>query len=221
MEGLVLLDKVRELKLPAILANLSGKSLRFVIERPIGWEFYLFACVLADEMEKDQELKWDVKHGLKIGRINQLEDLLSMYNWIQQKAQTAQALGHSVEKLLTPIIKEAMGEQGVAGDPEKLVYVAQRIAKVRKAFLEWSLEFNLAEIQPECERLFSLLSASSNDVIEKLESLPEKVFLETDKAVEADKRGERYVANIALIFTMVNAAEVEAEFTRLRNLIGY
>jgi hypothetical protein len=53
-----------------------------------------------------------------------------------------------------------------------------------------------------------------------IENVPEKVFSETDKAVESKKRGEQYAINIQLVFTMPNAAEVEAEFKRLRNLIG-
>ena len=54
MEGLVLREKVKDLKLSAALTELSGKSLRLLIERPIGWEQLLFSSVLAYEIERDR-----------------------------------------------------------------------------------------------------------------------------------------------------------------------
>jgi hypothetical protein len=150
-----------------------------------------------------------------------LDELSSMYEWIQQKTKDARGLTHSAEKLLNSAIQEAMGEKDVAGNPEQLVYVARRIAKVRKAFLEWGIEFNLTEVKPECERLFVLMSDSAKDCIEKIEGFPSRVNSEIDKSVEAYKRGEQYVANLKLTFEMTNGPEIQAEFARLENLVGH
>jgi hypothetical protein len=63
MEGLALRERVRNLKLPSSLTDLSGKALKFLLERPLGWEFGLFSTVMAEDMGKDQELKWDLMYG--------------------------------------------------------------------------------------------------------------------------------------------------------------
>jgi hypothetical protein len=61
MDGLVLREKVKSLKLSPALTGLSGKSLKVLFERPLAWEYQLFGSVLTDEMNLDQEFKWDLQ----------------------------------------------------------------------------------------------------------------------------------------------------------------
>src|ERR1017187_859547 len=74
MDGLVLREKVKNLKLSPALTGLSGKSLKLLFERPLAWEYQLFGSVLTDEMNLDQELKWDLKYGLQINNVQKLDD---------------------------------------------------------------------------------------------------------------------------------------------------
>jgi hypothetical protein len=46
MEGLCLREQLKDLKLPPALKELTGKSLRILWEKPMGWEFRLFSSVL-------------------------------------------------------------------------------------------------------------------------------------------------------------------------------
>lgn len=75
MEGLVLREKVKDLRLSPALRELSGKCLKLMVERPVGWEDSFFSAVLADEMNSDQDLKWDLQYGLKISHVHRLDDL--------------------------------------------------------------------------------------------------------------------------------------------------
>ena len=45
MEGLILREKLKELKPSPVLAELTGKSLKVLWEKPIGWEFRLFTSL--------------------------------------------------------------------------------------------------------------------------------------------------------------------------------
>jgi Domain of unknown function (DUF4062) len=119
------------------------------------------------------------------------------------------------------IVGARYGSQNESGRSiTNLEYVARRLAEIRKALLEWSIEFNRTEVRPECERLFSLLSNSSQDFIKQLESLPTTLDSETAKAIEAHKRGEEYAARVMLKVSVSNEAELHAEFERLSNLVG-
>lgn len=219
MEGLVLREKVKSLKLPAVLSELSGKSLRFLMERPVAWEYSLLSSALADEMELDQELKWDVKYGLKIRATRSLDHAFSICQWLSQKFSEMRGLVESFTTLMNTAAQEALGPLGVPGDPEQIVYVARRLAKLRKALLEWKIEFNCTEVPPECERLLSLISAASNDSIEKIEGLPSQIDREIANALNALGRGEKYEANIMLtLSSMPHLEEIEAEFQRLSSL---
>jgi len=219
MEGLVLREKVKNLMLSPALRELSGKCLKLMLERPIGWEYSFFSAVLADEMNADQDLKWDLRYGLKIAHVHGLDDLLLMYNWIQQKLSDMEALVHSASQLMNQAIQEALGKPGEPGDPEHLVYVARRLSKVRKELVNWSIEFACTKAQPECGKLLTLLSLASRDTIEKIESIPSRLDDEIAKAIAANKRGEKYVAELMLKIEMSHSDEICAEFQKLSQLI--
>lgn len=219
MEGLILREKVKDLRLSPALTELSGRCLKLILERPPAWEYRLFSAVLADEMNADQDLKWDLQYGLKIAHIHPLGEVLQMLDWIQQKMNDVQALVHSVERLMNQAIQEALGKPGDPGDPEHLVYVAKRIAQVRKELVNWTIEFGCTDVQPECERLLSLNSQMSMDVIEQIESIPSKLDAEITKALEANKRGEKYTAELFFKLTIPNIEETTAEFEKLSRMI--
>jgi hypothetical protein len=219
MEGLAFREKVKGLKLPVALTDLSARSLQLVLERPVGWEFRLFTSVLAEEIEKDQEFSWDLKYGLKIGAVRPLDNVALMMQWVQQKLADIGGLVHSADRLMNQAIQEALGPPGVPGDAERIVYVSRRIARVRKELLAWSIEFNCADVQPECERLLSLISTSSKDVVDQLESIPGKFNAEISKALEARNRGEEYTAKLMLKFSMPNSEEIATEFEKLSQML--
>ncbi len=219
MEGLILREKVKDLRLSPALTELSGKCLKLMLERPTGWEYSFFSTVLADEMNADQELKWDLQYGLKITHIHGLDDLLTMYNWIQQKLSDMQALALSAGQLMNQAIQDALGKPGEPGDPEHLVYVARRLAKIRKELVNWSIEFGCTKARPECEKLLSLLSLASKDTIEKIESIPFGLDGEVAKALDANKRGEKYVGELMLKIEMSHSEEICAEFEKLSHLL--
>lgn len=219
MEGLILREKVKDLRLSPALRELSGRCLKLMLERPIAWEYGFFSAVLADEMNADQDLKWDLQYGLKIAHIHPLGELLQMINWIQQKMNDIQALVHSVDRLMNQAIQEALGKPGEPGDPEHLVYVARRIAWVRKELVKWTIEFGCTDVQPECERLLSLISQMSKNVIEQIESIPLKLDAEITKALEANSRGEKYTAELILKLTIPHIEETTAEFEKLSRMI--
>lgn len=219
MEGLVLRQQLKEFKLPPALTELNGKSLKILWEKPKGWEFRLFSSVLADEMEADQKLKWDLAYGLKFGRIHNLGELPQMLDWIQQKIKDILALVHSADRLLNKAIQEALKGPGVPGDPTHLVYVARRLAQVRRDLIIWTIDFHCAEVKPECEKLVSLIANFSKDVIEKLESIPRLLNAEIDKAEEAIERGENYQGSVFLTFSIPENEEIFAEFERVKQML--
>lgn len=219
MEGLVLREKLNSVKLPPALVELSGKSLKIIWDKPIGWEYRLFSSVLSDEMEMDQKLKWDLAYGLKLGRVHSLEELPHMMQWIQQKLIDIRGLFNSAGSLMNKAIQEALKAPGVPGDPEHIVYVAHRIAQVRKELLTWTIDFNCTEVKPECERLISLISTFSKDFLEQLESIPRLLDEEIDKSIEASKRGEKYAAKVFLTLSISNNDEIAAEFDRITKML--
>jgi hypothetical protein len=219
MEGLILRKTVNDLQLAPSLRDLSGPCLKLILERPMAWEFRFFSTALEEEMNADQSLKWDLQFGLKLTQVHELGELPQMFDWIRNKLSKIKALIHSVECLMNQAIQEALGPQGEPGNPELLLYVAKRVAHVRKELVHWALEFRCTDVQPECERLLSLTSDMSKDAIMQIETIPSRLNSEISKAVEAVGRGERYTAELIVKLTTPYSDELAAEFEKLNEVI--
>jgi len=222
MDSLLMRARLKDLHLPASLSELSGRSLRVLMEKPPAWEYFLFASVLEDELEKNARLKWDAKYSLKTGATRDFttcdleQDVLSTNNWISKKLADASSLVDSISRLMNVAIQEALGPVGVAGNSEHIAYVAHRLALNHRRLLEWTVDFNDVRARPQFSRLLSLIATFSNDAIAKLESLPERVRVEIGKALDRDRKGQKYEAEIMLTFEGPKAGdEIAKEYEKL------
>ncbi len=81
------------------------------MEKPPAWEYFLFASVLEDELEKNARLKWDAKYSLKTGATRDFttcdleQDVLSTNNWISKKLADASSLVDSISRLMNVAIQ--------------------------------------------------------------------------------------------------------------------
>jgi hypothetical protein len=222
MDSLLVRARVRALQLPVALGELSGRSLRLLMEKPPAWEHFFFASILEEELRKNADLKWDVKYALRTGATRNFStsdikhDALATNNWILAKISNARSLVESVSNLMNIAIQEAFGPPGVAGDPEHIAYVARKLGLNHRRLLEWSADFNDVEVLPQFSRLLSLVASFSTDAIAQLESLPERLRIELEKAINAKRRGETYIANVMLIFQGPKVGdEIAKEYERL------
>lgn len=226
MDALIVREKVRDLPLPHSLSELAGRSLRLVMEKPAGWEFFLFASVLDDGFCKSADLKWDLKYSLKTGGVRSFStsepgaDLLAMTDWIQGKFKSIRALVDTASTLMNTAIQEAMGPLEVAGDSQHIVYVARRLAQVHRSLLEWAIDCNDVEVRPQCERAIALIATFANDVLHKLESIPEKIQTEISKALEAKQKGETYKTEIMIVLDSPPTNEFAEELEKIQAWIA-
>lgn len=194
-EGLLVRERLKELNIPPALSELSGKPLRLLLERPTGWEFFLFTSVLRDGMNSFQDLKWDLKYGLKIQKVNEL-DIQSAMSWIGQKLGDLMRLTDIWRKIMNSILHDAFREPGIAGDPEQIVYAARRLSGVYKSLLEWTIEFNSAQAPEIYAAVLALLSQATEGVIEKIELTPSAIDAEITKAAEMVRNGGNYSGGV-------------------------
>jgi hypothetical protein len=214
MDSLLVRYRVRGLNLSPSLGNLSGRSLRLLMEKPTSWEHFFFASILQEEMDKNVPLKWDLQYSIKTGATRNFStddvkrDLLSTNEWLVQKLSNVGSLVDSADSLMNVAIQEALN----ATDPEHITYVAHRLALIYKRLLEWTADFNDVDTRPEFSKILSVISAFSSDAIAQLEGLPERVRTEITKAIKARERGEEYVANVMLVLQAPNTAALVKEY---------
>jgi hypothetical protein len=221
MDALLIRERVRDLNLPPSLSQLSGPSLRLLMERSTAWEHFFFASLLEDELAKNSELKWDLKYAIKTGSIRKFisgdlrNDALQFSEWIQQKIADIRALVDSVESLMNVAIQDALREPGTPGDPEHLAYVARRIASLHARLLTWAINFNETEVRPQFRRVLEIIANFADDSIHQLETIPDRLRSEISKAIAAMARGETYVADVMLVFSNPSDGKLPEEFEKL------
>jgi hypothetical protein len=215
-DSLLYREKFLQSHLPECLQSLSGACLKYVMEKPLGWEYYLFANVLSEEIAQLRHLKWDLSYSIAIGKTNQLGNAPEVMNWLAKKMHEMTLLGTSFEKLLNVAMQEALGPEGAPGNPEHIVYVARRVSGLYKAALQWAIEFNHVDVDPEFQRALHLASELTNSFILEIESMPQKFVAETDKGVTARQRGEAYTPNLRFTLNAPDNSALLQEIERLR-----
>src|SRR5207244_4339323 len=121
-EGLLLRKSIRAAGDQSWLAQIRGEALKIALERPVAWEFRLFAHALADALKRHHQLRRRYEAGIPIS-IG--EDVTSPSTWLAHRFADALRMIACLNTLLNVTTQEAFGPQGVSGDAEKLVFVAE------------------------------------------------------------------------------------------------
>jgi hypothetical protein len=216
MDALSIRLKFKESSFPSALESLSGKSLKFVVERPKAWEYKLFANVLAEAIEEAKPLKWDLSHGLQLGAIIQMENDFKTFGWMQTKIETLIRIAKTPEKLID-VLGFSKRQEGKSDNPEQIAYAARRLGCVYRSMLEWAIDCNLVKADSKFDKVMSLVSKFSDDTIKKLEEFPTQLNVEIERGIQANAEGKSYVGNLSIKFSLENPELIE-EIERLGRL---
>jgi hypothetical protein len=220
MNALNLRKRVKTLGLPESLAHLQGIPLKLVIERPVAWEVRLFNHVLAQEIARIKERRWDLDYGIAFGRGDRLTNRLDVLNWASKQFAEAQRLARITDQLINVAFQDAMAPPGIPADPQKLIYVARSLAETYRHAIEWAIESKRVVIDKKKFRnLVRSIGMMLNEMIRQIEEFSERTLRETEEAVLhlPDPREEKKVLHFTLEITVSNLEEVNEEMDKLRN----
>jgi hypothetical protein len=94
-----------------------------------------------------------------------------------------------------------MKEPGVPGDPEHIIYAADRFGMAYQSALEWGIEFNRLRKDDVFGSVFYETSKFANEFIIGIEEFSKKALKDTSAALERVRNGEKGV-KLELILTM-------------------
>ena len=63
----------------------SGRVFELVVEKPALWEYLLFAEVLKDNLNKLDDLRYDMKYGISFERTVCFENPIEIFDYVQAK----------------------------------------------------------------------------------------------------------------------------------------
>lgn len=96
----------------------SGRVFELVVEKPALWEYLLFAEVLKDNLNKLDDLRYDMKYGISFERTVCFENPIEIFDYVQAKSKELIRKSDILCVILNKALKEALGERGTPGNAE-------------------------------------------------------------------------------------------------------
>jgi hypothetical protein len=221
MDALGFRQRVMSVPLPPQLANLTGTSLRLVLERPSYWEHQLFANTFVEEIKRVKEHDWDVQYDIILGPGPNLNDGGEVFTWISKQISEAERIVHTFANLINTALPDALGPSGVSGDPVKIVYISRRLADGYKATLDWAREAKRISVPDEYQKIVSIvgrfLSKATKDLEDSSENLLERL---NEGIAKGQAEGGTIVVDLTITFDLHGSDEFSKEMDRLRLLSG-
>ena len=85
--------------------------------------YLLFAEVLKDNLNKLDDLRYDMKYGISFERTVCFENPIEIFDYVQAKSKELIRKNDILCVILNKALKEALGERGTPGNAEYIIYV--------------------------------------------------------------------------------------------------
>ena len=216
MDSLHLRTKARAVGLSESISQLRGEALRLAIEKPMLWEARLFAQVLSDEIQASKSLRQDLDYRLVFGEIKRIDNRRELVQLLRDRMPQLEMVGPSLETLFNTTLQEAMGPPGQPGDPEKLAYVARKIADAYRSAIMWKMEFQRLKVPVDFQGLSLAVAELATNMIREIEMYSDKLKSGLEEAIASHKPGEKKEIEFVLHLTADSSA-LKREATRLQN----
>ena len=198
--------------------HVSGTALRLIIERSPAWEYLLFGEALSHELEKLSDLKRDWRFDLAFGDGHRM-GTREFFGWLQEKASGSLRMTANIQSVVDNVLPFAFGPAGASGDPEAILYAANRLATIYRNALEWKSSFLRVDLPAELHQLRSIGSSMCNNMIVEIEDFTHRVQEELARAVQLMDTGQPAVVRLTLNITVPDLSEMQLEMDRIGGLI--
>lgn len=221
MDALQLRMRAKAAGLPESLAQLQGAALRLVIERPVAWEYRLFGRVMAQEISKAKRLRQDLHYGIGFGKGEHFDNF-EVLTWISRKTAVARRITAAMNQIFNVALPDALGPPGVPGDPEAIVYAAQKLAESYRSAIEWAIEFQNIQVDDDFRNIVRISARLTENMIREVEEWSEKILREIEETVASLplSPGKQRVLDFTLTITVPDMTEFDQELERLKRLYG-
>ena len=125
-----------------------------------------------------------------------------------------------LERIFNNALQEALGESGISGNVEYIIYVAEKLIEVYKSVHEWSLEFGRIIVPGEFQNLLLCASKFSQSVIEDIENF----ISDYDKRINevflgTGEEPENKTLSFSLMLREFDMSEFEAEIQNIWDML--
>lgn len=156
------------------IMNLNANLLQIVLEKPRMWEYILFGEAIFYYISLLSDVKRDYVHGLTFCQPNILSTTSDITKWINTKLEELSKIVDNLSAVINKVLPTALGEPGVPGNDDYILYAAERFAACYGELLTWNSEFRALTVGDEWSGTVNALSQSAKVTIEDIDQYCEK-----------------------------------------------
>jgi len=161
-----------------------------------------------------------MKYGITFRNAILYNDANEIIDFVQMKCEELRNRVDLLNRILNNAFQEAIGELGVPGNAEYIIYVAEKLIEVYKSVHEWSLDFKSVIVPDEFQNLLFCASQFSRTVIEDIENFISDYDTRINEAVLGigEEPGKRTLS-FSLTLRSFDMSEFESEIKKLEKLL--
>lgn len=213
-ESLSLRAKIQKVDHATLLLN--PDALQIFVERPMGWEYLVFAQLFKAGIASHRQSRLDLELGITFDRVITLQSRAAATQWVAGKVEQMLQIVNGLSQALNGGITKAVGVPGGHGDVERIQHVASRLAKGYLQAIEWTLEFHRLRTDPQLDTLMRLASELSSNMLLELDEFSQTLFDKISHALANHQPGDK--VQFTLDLAVPNTTEIIAEMQRIARL---
>jgi hypothetical protein len=185
------------------IAKSDEQVAQLLSERPMGWEYLLYAGALragVDRLETkymDYSIGYAPRLGIMIGR----DDFL---HFIQSQLSELKVMITGLNTMINNagILEDALGPPGSSGDPDKILHAASRVIRIYEDILLWAERVRGMALPDAHREVAELLVEFSSQPVNALRDFVHRFGAKVNELPSRLARNETIVIEEKVTFTI-------------------
>jgi hypothetical protein len=203
------------------ILGLDGICFQTVLLRPVAWEYKLFGQVLASGLNELSDKRRDFNYSFTLTSVKRLQTFNELFDYITSKSEQLLRSISYISTLIYETIPDAFGAPGVDGDPDYIIYAANKLVEIYGSIIDWSLDFNTIMTEEDFRGLAKSFSKMCDVTLSDIERFSSE-FSEMTRKIPDNISDENLTMkfNITLSLSEPNTDDFYCEIKKLQQKFG-
>ena len=203
------------------ILGLDGICFQTVLLRPVAWEYKLFGQVLASGLNELSDKRRDFNYSFTLTSVKRLQTFNELFDYITSKSEQLLRSISYISTLIYETIPDAIGAPVVDGDPDYIIYAANKLVEIYGSIIDWSLDFNTIMTEEDFRGLAKSFSKMCDVTLSDIERFSSE-FSEMTRKIPDNISDENLTMkfNITLSLSEPNTDDFYCEIKKLQQKFG-
>lgn len=184
--------------------NLSGESIKIILEKPKFWEYTLFAQSLVDQIAALDDYRREYQLGLVLGTRESVTPE-NFSAWFHARTDELLLVIEALTKIAPGAIEQSFGPPGKPGDVHAIVFVTRKLASIYTEAIQWSQRIQRASFHEILAPAQTQMAEFSKTIIDQIEALGSNVKKQLEQILAMPEPREPQVITIKISVDIPNA----------------